>query len=136
MRHKRTPKDVCGEAKPRVSRRKITDSFKGSPIWLLVFISSATHYLEVSQHLSQNSRCPAEKKAHVHLTLQGIKLVLQVGTVEVLLTDTLVSGQLYLQPPSQNPILSPPIVTLHFYIPVSGQLLLDTFFVSRGCPVT
>ena len=64
--------------------------------------------------------------------LQGIKLVLQVGTVEVLLTDTLVSGQLYIQPPSQNPILSPPIVTLHFYIPVSGQLLLDTFFVSRG----
>ena len=134
MRHKRTPKDVCREAKPRVSRRKITDSFKGSPIWLLVFISSATHFLEVSQ----NSRCPAEKnlKAHVHLTLQGIKLVLQVGTVEVLPTDTLVSGQLYIQPPSQNPILSPPIVTLHFYIPVSGQLLLDTFFVSRGCPVT
>lgn len=46
MRHKRTQKEVCGEAKPRVLRRKITDSFKGSPIWLLVFISSATHFLK------------------------------------------------------------------------------------------
>ena len=37
--------------------------------------------------------------------------------------DTLISGQLYLRPPSQNPIfLNSQLQTLYFYIPVRGQL--------------
>ena len=54
---------------------------------------------------------------------------MQINTVEALLTDTLVSGQLFLWLPSQNPV-STPIQTLYFYIPVSGYLLkasTDTF---------
>ena len=49
--------------------------------------------------------------------------------VEVLLKDTLVSGQLYLQSPSENfKFFSTPKQTLYFYIPVSGQLpVTDTF---------
>ena len=46
------------------------------------------------------------------------------------LTDTLVSGKLYLRPPSQNPVFSTPIQTLYFYIPMSGQLQL--YPASRG----
>ena len=51
-------------------------------------------------------------------------------TVEAVLTTTLVSGQLYLQPPSQNPVYSTPIQTLYSYIPVSGRLHLRTPFSS------
>ena len=36
-------------------------------------------------------------------------------TVEALLMEPLVSGQLYLRPPSQNPFLSTPKQTLYFY---------------------
>ena len=51
--------------------------------------------------------------------------------MEALLTDTLVSGQLFLWLSSQNPV-STPIQTLYFYIPVSRQLSkasTDTFRV-------
>ena len=40
--------------------------------------------------------------------------------MEALLTDTLVSRQLYLRPPSQNPLLTF-IQTLYFHISVSGR---------------
>ena len=41
-------------------------------------------------------------------------------TVEALLTETLVGGQLYSWPPSQNP-LSTPLQTFFFYIRTRGQ---------------
>ena len=50
-------------------------------------------------------------------------------TVEALLTNTVVSGQFYLQLPLQN-CVSTPIKTLYFNIPISGQSLwaaADTF---------
>ena len=43
--------------------------------------------------------------------------------------DTLVSGQLYLRPPSQNPIfLNSHTNSQYFYIPVRGQLQLQKPF--------
>ena len=50
------------------------------------------------------------------------------NTVKAPLTDTLVSRQLYLRPPSQNPVLLTPIQTLYFHILVSGQFQLQTLF--------
>ena len=47
-------------------------------------------------------------------------LIKNINTVEALLTDTLLSGQLFLQPPSQNPI-STQIQTLYLHIPISGH---------------
>ena len=41
-------------------------------------------------------------------------------TVEALVTDTLVSGQLYVRPPPQNLVLTS-TETMYFYIPLSGQ---------------
>ena len=41
------------------------------------------------------------------------------NTVEALLTNTVVSGQFYLQPPLQS-CVSTPIKTLYFDIPISG----------------
>ena len=49
-------------------------------------------------------------------------------TVEALLTDTLVSGKLFLRPPSQKPDYFNSHTTLYFYIPASGQLQLQTPF--------
>ena len=47
--------------------------------------------------------------------------------LEVLLTDTLLSGQLYLRPPSQNAVqFLNSLQTLYFYIPVSSQPQLRT----------
>ena len=60
-----------------------------------------------------------------------------VLTVEAPLTDTLVSGQLYLWPPSQIPVLLNSHTNSIFShssrrpTPVS-----DTSFVPRGCPLT
>ena len=51
-------------------------------------------------------------------------LVTTVRQWKSTLTDPLVSGQLYLRPPSQNLVLLNPhfgIQTLYFYIFVSGQ---------------
>ena len=45
-------------------------------------------------------------------------------TVNSLLTDTLVSGQLYLRTPFQIPIL-PPSQTLYLHIPVSRHSLVS-----------
>ena len=47
-------------------------------------------------------------------------------TLEAILMDTLISGQLYLWPPSQNPAFLNSIQTLYFYIPVSSQLKSQT----------
>ena len=55
--------------------------------------------------------------------LQFVKLA---TTVEAPLTETLVSGQLFLRPPNQNPVLLASIQTLVFSILVSGQLQLRT----------
>lgn len=54
-------------------------------------------------------------------------------TVEALLMDILVSGHLYLLPPSQNPVFLNSH-TNSFYIVVSSQLQsMETFSASRGC---
>lgn len=59
------------------------------------------------------------------------------NTVEALVTDTLVSGQLALPATSQNPVLSTPIQILYFYLPESGQVHYEQlFFAFRGCPLT
>lgn len=50
-------------------------------------------------------------------------------TIEALLTDTRVSGQLYLQPPWQTPFYLAPIPILYLRILVSGQLQLRTLFL-------
>ena len=50
-----------------------------------------------------------------------VKNFIWLNTVETLLTQTLVSGQLYLRPPSQNPVLVNSIQTVYFYILVSEQ---------------
>ena len=52
----------------------------------------------------------------------------KINTVEALLTSTLISGQLNLWPPSQNPVSSTPIQTLYFTSFVSSQLQLWTPF--------
>ena len=49
-------------------------------------------------------------------------------------TDTLVSGQLYLRPSSQNPRFTQLPYKLFSYILVSSQLR-NTFFAARGCPL-
>ena len=57
----------------------------------------------------------------------------KINTAEALLTGTLISGQLNLWPPSQNPVSSTPIQTMYFYIlckqPAS---VMDTFFTFKG----
>ena len=54
------------------------------------------------------------------------KMNKKLHKVEVLLTDTLVSRQLFLQPPSQNPALINSLTNSVIFIQVSGQLLLWT----------
>ena len=55
------------------------------------------------------------------------------NTVEVLLTDTLVSAQLYLQPFSQNPVLLNSHTNLYFlYSRNSPAPVTNTFFASQG----
>ena len=54
-------------------------------------------------------------------------MVLKRITVSSPLTDTLVSGQLYLRTPFQIPVL-PPSLTLYLHIPVSGLSLVSGFF--------
>ena len=46
------------------------------------------------------------------------------NTVKSPLTDTPVSGQLYLRAPSQIPVL-PPSQTLYLHIPLNGQSLVS-----------
>ena len=54
--------------------------------------------------------------------LQGVLAI--THTVNSPLTDTLVSGQLYLRTPFQIPVL-PPSQTLYLHIPVSGRSLVS-----------
>ena len=49
-------------------------------------------------------------------------------TVESPLTETRVSGKLYLRPPGQDCVFSTPIQTRYFHIIASGQLQLRTLF--------
>ena len=61
----------------------------------------------------------------------------KLNTVEVLLTDTLVSGQLYLRPPWQNPFL--PGSHTNFVYTHSGKRpapVTDTISAFRECPPT
>ena len=60
---------------------------------------------------------------------KGITLS-QQSTVVALLTDTLISGKLHLQSPSQNTVFlnSPTKSLLIFYILISGQPQLKTPF--------
>ena len=54
-------------------------------------------------------------------------------TVEAPLTDTLVSGQPYLQPPSQNPVL---INSVFSHSRKRPAPVTDPFFAPPGCPLT
>ena len=60
-----------------------------------------------------------------------------MNTVEALLTDTLVSGQLYWRPPLQSPVF--PNSHPNFVFEQSRKRsdpVTDTFFACRGCPLT
>ena len=60
-----------------------------------------------------------------------------MNTVEALLTDTLVSGQLYWRPPLQSPVF--PNSHTNFVSEQSRKRsdpVTDTFFACRGCPLT
>ena len=58
-------------------------------------------------------------------------------TVKALLTDTLISGQLYLRPPSQNPVfLNSHTNSVFSHSCKRPALVMDTFFASRWCPLT
>ena len=60
-----------------------------------------------------------------------------MNTVEALLTDTLVSGQLYWRPPLQSPVF--PNSHTNFVFEQSRKRsdpVTDTFFACRGCPLT
>ena len=60
-----------------------------------------------------------------------------MNTVEALLTDTLVSGQLYWRPPLQSPVF--PNSHTNFVFEQSrnrSDPVTDTFFACRGCPLT
>ena len=60
-----------------------------------------------------------------------------MNTVEALLTDTLVSGQLYWRPPSQSPVF--PNSHTNFVFEQSRKRsdpVTDTFSACRGCPLT
>ena len=60
-----------------------------------------------------------------------------MNTVEALLTDTLVSGQLYWRPPSQSPVF--PNSNTNFVFAQSRKRsdpVTDTFSACRGCPLT
>ena len=48
---------------------------------------------------------------------------IKLTTLKAILMDTLISRQLYLWPPSQNPVFLNSIQTLYFYIPVSSQVV-------------
>ena len=87
--------------------------------------------LEMTSYIRLDFRKLGIHKKH------SFSLRFYLASVEVLQTDTLVSGQLYLRPYSQNPVsLNSQTQTLYFYIPVSSQLQLQTpFFESRGCPL-
>ena len=76
---------------------------------------------------------PANLKLEVIPARGKFKYSQLLHTVEAPLTDTLVSEQLYLWPPCQNPIT--PIQTLYFHILISGQLQLWTLFLvpQGGC---
>ena len=56
-----------------------------------------------------------------------------ITILEALLTDTLLSGQFYLWPPSQDPIFLNSVFLSSRKRPAS---VTYTFFVSRGCPLT
>ena len=86
--------------------------------------------LEMTSYIRLDFRKLGIHKKH------SFSLRFYLASVEVLQTDTLVSGQLYLRPYSQNPVsLNSRTQTLYFYIPVSSQLQLQTpFFESRVCP--
>ena len=72
-----------------------------------------------------------------HLQIGSSYLALSQITVEALLLNTPISGQLYFRPPLQNPVLlnsHTNSVFLHSHkrpAPVT-----DTFFTSQGCPLT
>ena len=53
-----------------------------------------------------------------------VKIVSFINTDNSSLTDTLVSGQLYLRTPFQVPVL-PPSQTLYLHIPISGHSLVS-----------
>ena len=56
--------------------------------------------------------------------------------VEALLTDTLVSGRLYLRPPSQNAFfLNSHTNSVFLHSRKRPASVTDTFFASRGCPL-
>ena len=58
-------------------------------------------------------------------------------TVEAPLTDTLVSGQLYLRPPSQNPdLFNSHTNSVFSHSRKRPAPVTDTFFAPRGCPLT
>ena len=59
------------------------------------------------------------------------------ATVEALLTDTLVSGKLYLRPPSQKPdYFNSHTNSVFLHSRKRPTPVTDTFFASRGCPLT
>ena len=52
-----------------------------------------------------------------------------ITILEALLTDTLLSGQFYLRPPSEDPIFLNSVF-------LTSLSVMDTFFACRGCPLT
>ena len=91
-------------------------------------MKSATNYSLLSLICCKNLF-----KKWMVLTLYKVK----PNTVEALLTDTLVSGQLYLQPPSQNPVLLNPHTNSVFSRSRKRPApVTDTFLAPRGCPLT
>ena len=71
------------------------------------------------------------------LLLQRCYLELRLR-LEALLTDTLVSGQLYLRPPSQNPVfLNSETNSVFLHSRMRSAPVTSTVFTSRGrCPLT
>ena len=59
------------------------------------------------------------------------------NTVEALLTDSLVSGKLYLGPPPQNAVfLNSHTNSVFIHLCKLPASVTDTFFASRGCRLT
>ena len=68
--------------------------------------------------------------------IKQCKVFFLFTTVEALLTDTLVSGKLFLRPPSQKPdCFNSHTNSVFLHSRKRPAPVTDTFFASRGCPL-
>ena len=116
---------------------KATNVSTMSKYWQCVY-----HVILHNMYRYFNNGRPPSTVPHTAVKLKQTKLIhvlctsLHMHTVEALWADTLVSGQLYLWPPWQNPVR--PLAHTNSVFTYSHKRparIADTFFTSRGCPL-